>query len=141
LKPRRVVLDTNCVLSALLFEAGRLAWLRQAWQQGTIVPLASRPTVGELIRVLAYPRFRLEAQEQETLLAEYLPWVEPIGTPPAGTWPWLRDPADAMFLDLALAAAADALVSGDADLRHASPDLPQLKILTPAELRAALRIA
>jgi uncharacterized protein len=141
LKPKRVVLDTNCVLSALLFGTGHMAWLRRAWQQAVIVPLASRPTIGELIRVLAYPRFRLEPREQEILLAEYLPWVEPVETPPAGDWPWLRDPADAVFLDLALAAAADALVSGDADLRHASPDLPQFKILTPAELRVALRIA
>jgi predicted nucleic acid-binding protein len=28
---RRVVLDTNSVLSALLFGAGRLTWVRQSW--------------------------------------------------------------------------------------------------------------
>lgn len=55
----RVVLDSNVVLSALLFSRGRLAWIRAAWQGGRFVPLASKPTVEELIRVLGYPKFRL----------------------------------------------------------------------------------
>lgn len=28
---RRVVLDTNIVLSTLVFRSGRLAWVRHAW--------------------------------------------------------------------------------------------------------------
>lgn len=28
----RVVLDTNCLVSALIFSRGRFAWLREAWQ-------------------------------------------------------------------------------------------------------------
>ena len=28
----RVVFDTNVLVSALLFPAGRLSWLREAWQ-------------------------------------------------------------------------------------------------------------
>ena len=31
-RPRRVVLDTNVVLSVLVFREGRLAWLREAWE-------------------------------------------------------------------------------------------------------------
>lgn len=54
--PPRVVLDTNCVVSALLFSRGRLAWLRRAWQSGRVVPLVSRGTATKLIRVLAYPK-------------------------------------------------------------------------------------
>ena len=30
----RVVLDTNVLVSALLFENGRLAWIRHSWQNG-----------------------------------------------------------------------------------------------------------
>lgn len=30
----KVVLDTNTVLSALVFSTGRLTWLREMWQQG-----------------------------------------------------------------------------------------------------------
>ena len=56
--PLRVVLDTNIVLSALVFGGGAAGRLRVAWQQGAVLPLASTATVQELVRVLAYPKFR-----------------------------------------------------------------------------------
>ena len=46
----RVVIDTNLVLSTLVF-AGKTAKLRQAWQQKRFIPLVSRATTKELIRV------------------------------------------------------------------------------------------
>jgi uncharacterized protein len=57
----RVVLDTNIVLSALLFKSGRLAWLLPAWQEYRVVPLVCRDTLDELLRVLDYPKFRLSS--------------------------------------------------------------------------------
>ena len=72
----RVVLDTNCLVSALIFSRSRFAWLREAWQAKRIIALASRVTVSELLRVLAYPKFKLSRDEQETLLKEILPFVE-----------------------------------------------------------------
>src|SRR5262249_48764253 len=51
----RVVLDTNVVVSALLFTRGATVRLREAWQAGEVLPLASRATAAELVRVLAYP--------------------------------------------------------------------------------------
>ena len=72
----RVVLDTNVLVSALLFSTGRLAWLREAWQQGAVVPLLGRETAEELLRVLRYPKFRLSRQEREELLADLLPYCE-----------------------------------------------------------------
>ncbi|MFP7864029.1 putative toxin-antitoxin system toxin component, PIN family [Pseudomonas aeruginosa] len=59
---RRVVLDTNIVLSALIFNAGRLAWIRHAWQQQQLQPLVCRETASELLRVLAYPKFKLSVR-------------------------------------------------------------------------------
>ncbi len=50
---RRVVLDTNTVLSALLFVNGSLVPLRTAWQSGEVTPLLCAQTVVELLRVLA----------------------------------------------------------------------------------------
>ena len=66
--PPRLVLDTNVLLSTLLFHAGTMPWLRHAWQPDTIIPLASRDTTAELIRVLHYPKFRLTHDEREDLL-------------------------------------------------------------------------
>ena len=65
-KGLRVVLDTNTVLSAILFPKGRLAWFREMWEAGRITPMVNRATVQELIRVLAYPKFRLSQEEIET---------------------------------------------------------------------------
>lgn len=114
---RRVVFDTNVVVSALVFRRGTPAALRSAWQRGDILPLISTITAQELIRVLAYPKFKLTPQEQEELLADYLPHAEVVSMPrrlPAV--PVCRDPFDAPFLHLAISGHADALVSGDADL-------------------------
>ena len=77
----RVTLDTNCVVSALLFSQGRLAWLRAAWRDRPLLPLVSQATAAELLRVLAHPKFRLEPDEREDLLAEFLPFTEAVVIP------------------------------------------------------------
>jgi len=133
----RVVLDTNVLVSALLFRAGTVTWLRHAWQSDAISPLASRDTVEELIRVLAYPKFRLMESDRDDLLGDYLPWCETVAVPDALAIPDCPDPFDRPFLALALAAGADALITGDKALlgmaqRFAVP------ILTPAEFRERL---
>lgn len=115
--PPRVVIDTNLVLSALVFAQGRLTPLRQAWQAQRIRPLVSRVTAAELIRVLAYPKFRLSPKEQRELLADYLPCCETVRIPaPPPKTPACRDAFDVPFLQLALAGKASALVTGDRDL-------------------------
>jgi len=85
MKATRVVLDTNCLVSALLFKRGRLTALRRAWQNGLFRPLVCRETAAELIRVLAYPKFRLSKADLEALLAEFLPFAEicPVKHPAA----------------------------------------------------------
>ena len=116
-RPPRVVLDTNVVLSALLFGGGAAARVRAGWQSGRIVPLASTATAQELVRVLGYPKFRLAVAEQEELLADFMPWVEVVRVPdPPPAAPACRDPFDLPFLHLAIAGRARALVSGDGDL-------------------------
>lgn len=134
---RRVVLDTNVVLSALLFSSGTLAWLRRAWQDGSVIPLASRDTVAELLRALAYPKFKLTAEEQEDLLAEYLPWCETIAVPASIRVPRCRDPEDEAFLRLARRGGAEVVVSGDEDLLSLAGRF-SIPILRPAELRDQL---
>lgn len=113
----RAVLDTNVVLSALVFGGGATALVRQAWQAGRLHPLVSTATAQELIRVLAYPKFKLSADEQRELLADYLPYAEVVTIPePPPRVPDCRDPQDLPCLHLAAAGKADLLVSGDADL-------------------------
>ena len=113
----RVVIDTNLVLSALVFAQGRLSPLRLAWQSARCHPLLSSVTAAELIRVLAYPKFKLSAEEQQELLGDYLPSCTPVRMPamPPAT-PDCRDKFDLPFLQLAVVGKADYLVTGDQDL-------------------------
>ncbi len=124
-QPLRVVLDTNLVLSALVFAQGRLAVLRHAWQAKRFVPLVSKATTAELIRVLAYPKFKLSAEEQQELLADYLPWCEAVRMPnPPPATPACQDVHDQPFLQLAVAARAHYLVSGDRDVLALDGQMP-----------------
>jgi len=135
--PPCVVLDTNVLVSALLFHRGSVAWLRRAWQAEAIRPLVCRETAEELIRVLAYPKFRLSDADCEDLLGDVLPWCETVTVPQEIEAPPCRNPADRAFLALAIAANADALITGDGDLLDLAGTC-SVQILTPADFRERL---
>jgi len=137
-----VVIDTNVVISALLFNGPTLQRLREYWQTGTIVPFISHETAQELIDVLRYPKFKLDAHEQNDVLAAYLPYCAVWTTkpreikPPNRPLPKCRDPRDQIYLILAAAAAATHLVTGDKDLL-ALRDKVGFAIVTAAEMVTA----
>ena len=135
--PLRVVLDNNVVVSALVFPSGRLSWLSRAWQSSDLAPIASWETIAELRRVLGYPKFGLSLSRQIAAIRQYQLWCEMamLGEPP--DVPDCRDPRDRPFLELAAAAQADALVTGDGDLLALAPVF-SIPIITPAALRARL---
>jgi len=134
----KVVLDTNVVISATLFGSGLMKPLRLAWQAGRIVPVICRKTRAELLRVLAYEKFRLEEADIARVLALYLPNAQfhEIERTVAnmGQIPVCRDARDQIFLDLAQSASVNYLVSGDQDLLvlATTPNLP-FRILKPIE--------
>lgn len=129
----RVVFDTNTVISALLFSKGRLAWLRTVWRQGTVVPLVSKATAEEIVRVLGYPKFHLDAADQDELLGDFLPFAEIIEADlTTGEVPICRDKHDQKFLELAAAGEADALVTGDTDLLALGEQF-HIPIMKPAD--------
>jgi len=111
----RVVLDTNVLVSALLFP-GELGRLVAGWKSGAFIPVFSRDTFDEFKRVLAYPKFSLSVQEIEVLIEdEVLPFCEVVEIEEelSGV---CRDPADDKFLTCAISAGAGYLISGDKDL-------------------------
>ncbi len=136
----RAVLDTNIVLSALVFSAGRLSWVRHAWQRDQIRPIVCRETVGELLRVLAYPKFGLSPGEQQSLIEDFLPYAEVFTSPTA--WPSIpecRDGNDKVFLALTISANATSLITSDADLlalRNAFPG----RVLSADEFATRMQI-
>jgi len=115
LKNRRVVLDTNVVVSALLFR-GELSRLHALWKRKAFTIVASREIVEEYLRVLAYPKFNLTEKEiGDIIREELLPCIEPVMVAEELKGVCV-DPDDDKFLACAEAAKADVVVSGDEHL-------------------------
>lgn len=111
--PLRVVLDTNVILSALLF-GGTTSQLVPLWQTGRFKILLSRPILEEYLRALSYPKFELTDREVKALIHdEILPYSETVSKPSLTGVPFLKDPHDRKFLACARAAKADFLITGD----------------------------
>jgi putative PIN family toxin of toxin-antitoxin system len=140
IKKPRIVLDTNCIVSALLFSKGSARWLADAWTQHRYIPLVSRETITELMRVLSYPKFQLSQDEQEIILADFLPYAEIVHIKNVTSkLPEIKDPNDLMFLKLAVAGKADALVSGDVHILAVKSQLGRISVLTVNEFAAWLK--
>lgn len=90
-----------------------------------------------MLRVLNYPKFALSAGDRREVLAEYLPWCETVTDVPVVDVSGLGDPSDRMFLDLAMAGAADAVITGDGELLGFSPRF-SIPIISGRELMRLL---
>ncbi|OGD18450.1 MAG: putative toxin-antitoxin system toxin component, PIN family [Candidatus Aminicenantes bacterium RBG_13_59_9] len=113
--PPRVVLDTNVIISALLFR-GLPSRLIPLWQKGKVTLLVSSQVLKEYLRVLAYPRFELAAQEIKSIIeVELLPFVEAVRVE-SKIRVIAKDPSDDKFLELAVDGKADFLISHDKHL-------------------------
>jgi putative PIN family toxin of toxin-antitoxin system len=111
----RVVLDTNILVSALLFK-GDLARIVDLWKKGKIIPVLSRETFAEFEAVLEYPKFSLTRQEIKVIIEEeLLPYFEVIEIT-EDVEGICRDTADDKFIACAVSASADFIVTGDKDL-------------------------
>ena len=135
-KIKRVVIDTNVLVSAFLFK-GEPGELIECWKQGQILPLTTRDIIDEFIRVLAYPKFQLTEEDIDFLLHhEILPWFEVVNVKKCKPVV-AADPEDDKFIWCAHAGAADCVISGDAHLLNLNPS--PVPILSPAQFLAALR--
>jgi putative PIN family toxin of toxin-antitoxin system len=111
----RVVLDTNVLISALLFK-GELTRRVGLWQRGKMIPIISKETFDELRTVLEYPKFSLSRAEIKSLIEhEILPFFEVVNVSKHVKGA-CRDPGDDKFIACAISANADYIVTGDKDL-------------------------
>jgi putative PIN family toxin of toxin-antitoxin system len=129
--PPRVVLDTNVLISALLFR-GLSSRLIPLWQKGKVTILVSSEVLKEYLRVLAYPKFELAAQEIKALIEiELLPFVDAVKVK-SKIGVIVKDPSDDKFLELAVDGKADFLISHDKHLLGLGV-FKGIKILSVAE--------
>lgn len=126
---KRVVVDTNVVVSALLF-GGISGKLTPLWKGRHIQPLCSKEIIDEYVRVLAYPKFKLTESEIEFLLSqEIVRWFEIVMVSPGKPFV-AADPSDDKFIWCALQGKADAIISGDEHLLHLTSS--PIPILSPS---------
>ena len=126
-----VVIDTNVLVSRLLF-CGKPGEFVELWKNRRIQPYISKAMVDELVRVLAYPKFQLTADEIDYLLySEILPYFE-VTTTRDGPIVVKVDPQDDIFLRCAEAAEAKFVVTGDRHLLSLKT-YRKISILTPAQ--------
>jgi len=133
-KVRSVVIDTNVLVSALLF-GGVPGKLIPLWKGRMIRPKASKEIIDEYLRVLAYPKLQLSEEEINFLLYyEILPYFEIVRIKEGPTLV-VKDPSDDKFIRCAQAAGARIIISGDQHLLKLSPYL-KIQILSPSDFLA-----
>jgi uncharacterized protein len=134
--PVKVVLDTNVLLSALLFR-GSLARIAALWKERLIVPVFSRETFQEFDSALKYPKFSLTKDEIKAIVEEeILPYcdVTEVTEKVEGV---CSDPDDDKFISCAVSASADFIVSGDKALT-ALKEYKAVKIMKPSDFLALM---
>jgi putative PIN family toxin of toxin-antitoxin system len=109
-----VVLDTNTVLDWLVFRDPAVGALAAALKGGTVQWLACLRMRRELEEVLGYASLARWNPDRERALASFDAYACLVAEPPVPS-PWLRctDPDDQVFIDLALSAQAQWLISHD----------------------------
>jgi putative PIN family toxin of toxin-antitoxin system len=134
---RRVVLDTNVLVSLYVFANSRFAPLRRRIECGQWRAFTSEACLEEFRCVLNYPMFALDESRQKTALADYGASVTCLVVSPptsAVALPRCSDRDDQKFLELARDTSADFLITADkALLRLARRDKLRglFRILTP----------
>ena len=111
----RAVLDTNVLLDLWLFDDPSVRSLRAGIEAGSFQPLRSTDCDAEFAEVIGREQFGLDKAAQRALLARWTACSEPI----ADVAPALltcADPGDQKFLDAALSARADLLLTRDKTL-------------------------
>lgn len=127
----RAVVDTGVLVSALIKRQGTTGNVLLALRDGLFVMIYTTDILVEIIDVLGRPEFRSKYHielDDITVLVNLVRLRGELVTPKRKITA-CRDPRDDKFLEAALAAEADCIVSGDSDLLDLSPfeDIPILR--------------
>ena len=125
-----IVLDTNVVVSGLLSETGAPAQIVDLCIAGDLDLVVDRRILAEYEEVLSRPELGLNARDVDEFLG-IAAYAEHVVAPPLPLT--LPDADDQPFLEVAVAAAVDAIVTGNT--RHFRPREGRLAIhvLTPRQ--------
>ncbi len=133
----RVVIDSNVIVSAMLSPHAPPAQVVRLALQGDLGLFHDSRILAEYRAVLSRPKFDFDAEDVRAVLAG-IEWIgETVFAGPLSVE--LPDPDDLPFLEVAAAAGADALVTGN--IRHYRPveGRHAIAVLTPRDLWDRLR--
>ena len=134
---KRLVLDTNIWLDWLVFDDVSLLYLKRAFSEAQADIFIDAACEAELERVLAYDlaRHTLAADAQAACLVDCRRIATRVDTPASEAecklLPRCADPDDQKFLELALAARADVLITKDHKLLELARRAKSFRILNP----------
>ena len=133
----RIVLDTNVLVSAMMSGSGAPYFVLQLVHQRAVTLLADSRILAEYYEVTARAHFVFDQQERILHLDVLANIAEPVISSPLRVS--LPDPDDRLFVEVALAGNADAIVTGST--RHLIPRKGDLRVnvLTPRQLVDRLR--
>jgi len=137
MRAERVVLDTNILISTILTQGKPFQVLHWVLEHGVLI--FSDATFDELAVRIQRPKFdRYVSQKRRS---EVLADLEAVAewTAISGALHACRDPDDDKFLETAMAAQADGIVTGDADLLALCP-FERLQIMTAAAFLEATSV-
>jgi putative PIN family toxin of toxin-antitoxin system len=135
--PKRVVIDTGILISALIRPQGATAPVLAHLRAGKFTVIYVEALLVELINVAARPKIRVKygVTNEDVLALLNLIRLRGAAAIPRRTIQACRDPKDDKFLEAAVAGKADAIVSGDGDLIDLHP-FEGIEILSPADFLA-----
>jgi len=107
---RRVVLDTNIIISSAL--GGALVFVLEKWDEGKFTVVVTTDLVSEYFAVLNRPKFGLK-QETIDRIIHYIYQFSEFVVPEEHIRFIEDDPKDDKFLEAAIAGKVDFIVSGD----------------------------
>ena len=127
----KIVLDTNVLVSGLLSPHGAPATVLRSVVAGSASICFDERILAEYRSVLARSKFGFDA-DQVAVLLEFLEATgQPVVAPPLALS--LPDPSDEAFVEVAIASAADFLVTGN--LKHfPAPNLRGVRAIAPRRL-------
>ena len=129
----KVVLDTNVLLSGLMFPDGAPGRVVAAWRQARFELVISVPQLAEIGRALAYPKIRRILGWDDQRIEQFIRqlYVRAQIVDLTGTTVQVPgDEDDIPILATLVAAKADVLITGDGDLLALRD---RYAIQTPAE--------
>ncbi len=134
----RVVLDTNVLVSGLLSPYGAPGEVVQLAASGISELCYDGRILAEYREVLSRPKFGFDPEEVSVLLEQIKTGGRLVAPMPLAKA--LPDSEDEAFLEIALAAGAQALVTGN--IRHYPPDKRQgMRVLEPRAFLGLFRDA